>query len=359
MTKKNKTYRVMVHFEIVMIFFLVSLHKGEIAGALQSGAACQLLPTQYPVLQSSFFWLSDDTVVFQVGLGLPPNGISPNPEVWYAYEPSIEKLEQLTTMPDLIPIHYAQVAQRALTDYQPFDASLVRFSPSGRKVLYTQGDRTKNNLMYWLKDVDSNKTYSLDIPTYSSWMPTVDWFPNENQFIIQADASQVSPIYQVTLGQDGIRKTDLTALAPFKELGLGAFQNSVYGYWVAGLNPSGTTLILQPDGFTINEIYEHNAWIFDLTKATLQKPDFVITGDFQVRWKDDSTFIALSNLGVIEYDIRTQSTRVLLTLEETHAQWFGNNDASLSPKADFVISRSGAKSDDFDMGAVRICAIPE
>lgn len=352
MLKPNR--RFIIGFLVVMNFFIEINPLATYASPSKS--ACDLLETQYPILQSPFFWLSEGKVVFQVGLGLPAGGIIENPQVWYSYQLFDKKLERLATVPDLIPTQYIQLAKTELAAFYPLDTSLTLFSPSGRKALYVQ--RESQSMTYWLRDFDTDTSYSLEIPKYSGWQPYIHWFADEHEFIIQTEASQVTPIYLVRLEVDGVHKSDLTRTSPWKELGFELFSRSIIGYWFAGMSDNGRYLVFQPDAIPVDEKTEHNAWIVDLTTKHLIKPDFFLMGDFQIRWKNDNTFIALSNLGVIEYNIRQRTILVLLSPDDIGSAG-SDIRTGLSPKANYLISPMPVIVEPSAQVSVSVCMIPQ
>lgn len=331
---------------VAVLLLLVTLCTSMVSAQIDSASMCHAVPTEYSVLTSRWDWLDNDTVVFSVSPGNPPDGFIPNPIVWYRYHPSTDLLEQLEESPyQTPPIAADQVTD--LTNLQAGEDGLyeeVQISPSGSRFVYPRADQ--DGASYWFVDTETGIQIDLEIAVNNISLTTF-WSSDEHRFTVQGNEwpNSVVPIQLVTIQGQNATVERLSDIPPLSEYGVG-FRDS--GFWVMGLSPDGRYVILQP------ETADYLIWLLDLNLNEVTTLNFRSRGEMRVIWISPNTFIALTDMGVIQYEIETQNTNILATPEEIGLDSLGYG--SLSPDGHFLLGYRSGENGNVDSNLV-VCDV--
>ncbi|MBX3061949.1 MAG: hypothetical protein KF726_03180 [Anaerolineae bacterium] len=317
---------------ILLLVATIALPEQQVI-AYQSGNSCQMLPTQYPLLLSEFMWLDSDTVAFRVGNTLADDDLGAE-RLWYSYTNTNHKLLGSNTLPMVSSANSSLAAIKSNLDALGAESYWhLRMSPSNTKVIYPK--RVGEITTYWLLDTNTNASYDLRLSMLgalsNSSLPDVYWYPDEKTFILQTLPNSVSPILLGNISNTDLQLKLLAENPPWAEMGLG-----IIDFIVAGLSLDGRYLAVKPDPVTADGQYEAKLWIYDSQLAQLQKIDIYPMGNGKIRWISNSTFVALTLPGVIEYDVSTKKSSAILKSTETD-RLAAEGRTQISPNGQYII----------------------
>jgi hypothetical protein len=343
-SNKNKRYVGLLLIFLLIIGYPITNLK---AASLSS---CKRLDTVYPYLASDWQWLSVDKVAFNVTQGLPSGGIYVNHTQWYQYDLANDKLDKLTSTP-LQTANISSATLAKLKDLVPGKNGMsqgIHSSKSGTKLVYPR--KTQDRAVYWFIDLETGVEANLGLVAGSDVAankPDVFWFPDEKQFIISSVNSYTDHILWVA--ENG-QKIDIKRLAdtpPLSDYGPG-FADSAFR--VVGLNPTGGYLLILP------ESQDPIIWLDDLANKKITPLKIELRYDPFAIWTSNTTFEAVTKQGVIEYDVQSQSVKVLATLEGINLDNTGST-TRLSPDGKFLVTaHSGVNGTNTGAG-IEVCAL--
>jgi hypothetical protein len=146
----------------------------------------------------------------------------------------------------------------------------------------------------------------------------------------------------VSITRPGVVETPLATIKPFSD-----YQPGIRDFRVVGVSLSGRYLLTQP--------LTPGAWLYDFSTESLVTLDFFIYGNQQVVWVGKETFIALTDKGVIRYDLSAKKMDVLVSPKDIGLEtlWGGG---TLSPDGHFLaVYRVGSNG---AMGAqIEVCTV--
>ncbi len=293
-------------FLIMTIILVLSQFTGFAVQAQSDiPSACHVIPTKYANLESSWLWRDADTVIFSVSTGNGKNGLFPNPIIWYQYHPSTDQLEELKGDP-YREISKVVPALNNLMDIQTDTEGSYRnvaISSTGDRFVYPL--MGQNSGSYWYLDSKTGIKIDLgisariiDIPLKTFWATT------SQRFVVQGERSPTGYVPTKIFKIEGQKVSIqiLTDLPPFSTYGEGFRLSNIK---VMGISPDGQYLLIQP------ETMDNISWLYNLNTMQLSTINFMMLGE-KVIWKDDNHFLALNDVGAIQYDIQKQSTQILI-----------------------------------------------
>jgi hypothetical protein len=304
---------------------------------IERGARCKPLATEYSFLLTDWRWEDTNTVTFGVWNNALPNSFIKADYVWYRYTLSTNKLETLNDNPFNQPGLTASVLAKVKSIQPGFSGLYENLSISPSKQIlvypYQQGEKYDT----WVLNTRTNTEIPLGL---DRGYTKVLWSKNEQYALLTVPiypANVLDPIQLVTLTDALPKVQQLDQLQPLSEM-LSVSRN----FTVHGISPDGRYVIVKP------ETMEYVTWIFDLQQQKISTTKFLILGGLEVVWETPTTFIALTNLGAIEYDVESQSLKQLASAEEMGvgtpdlpavALVIGGN-TSLSPDGHYMMATS-------------------
>jgi len=276
-------------------------------------SACHVIPTKYTNLESSWLWRDADTVIFSVSPGNGKNGLFPNPIVWYQYHPSTDQLEELKDDP-YREISNVSSALSSLKDIQTDSQGSYRnvvVSPTGDRFIYPRIGQ--NSGSYWYADSKTGNQIDLGIPARIDISLKTFWATTSERFVVQGERSSTGyvPTKIVTIADKKAAIQTLMDLPPFSTYGE-VFRLSNIN--VMGISPDGQYILIQP------ETMDNISWLYNLNTSQLSTINFMILGE-KVIWIDNNHFVALTDMGAIQYDIQKQSRKILIP--SYHSKYLG------------------------------------
>jgi hypothetical protein len=306
---------------------------------------CTALNTRYQNLASGWRWLSDDNLVFRVSNGEIPGGIFTLVLLWYRYQPSTGKLEQLDSSPyDVAPIPNDKVAQ--LKNLQPGEDGRyegIATSKDGTKFIYARQNQDGQRPTFWLLDTTTNIEVDLGVSTVNGVQPDVFWFPDGKQFIVQNGSNVITPIRWVVQDGQNVLVQRLDELKPWSN-----FQPVFSDLEVAGVSPAATYIVAQP---MTDEI-----WLYDLARQQLTKLPFSLRGHRSIVWRSETVFRGFSKMGIFEYDIPNARMTVVVTPDELDLKNIVGG-AKLSPNGKFLTTPYFEQNGG-PLKGLKICTLP-
>lgn len=282
---------------LVYVYAVVSIIPTS--AQAERGSRCKALRTAYSELLPEWQWENSDSVIFGVTSGGVPNSIFVIRNAWYHYIISTDKLKTL----DNEPYNQLNVAPSVLSNLKDVEPGLggkyerVSISPSGRFVVYPrkQGDTYE----IWFLDTQKNRTVSLGIKAGST---SAVWSQDEQHIILPAPgySNFYSPIYLVSLKDDVPEVQPISQIPVLGNLLVPEFE-------VQGISPDGRYILIQP------QMYPLETWIFDLNTKVTFKTTFLIYGMGPVVWVTPTTFISVTDIGAVRYDVVSQRLEQLAT----------------------------------------------
>jgi hypothetical protein len=307
---------------LLLLFFLVLLSPAT-TGLSAQASLCKPLDTAYHFLATSWRWIAPDTVVFGVDQGgALVDSVAANQ--WYQYQPAADKLQALETSPFGISDLPAEKLAK-LSGLVPWENGLyerVYATPNGSKFVYLH--KIDGPITYWFADLENGVQADLGIGPLDDLPTDIFWFPGEQQFIIQNGSNGLIATLWATEASDKLTITRLDQGAPWSDS-----QAMGGDFVIAGLSPDGRYLLTQP--------LTGNLWAYDLEKKQQIPLDFTLWGDQHTVWTSTTAFRAITNLGVIEYDLLNQQRSVVGAPDDIQL----NNTSSsttLSPDGKFMLT---------------------
>lgn len=324
---------------LVQVFAAIPLAHGE--------NLCQTLPTENQYLASGFVWRDTDHVFFKDTNGEHGSAIFTPRSNWYEYQPSTSRLQistspydDLETLPDPIVRHRAEIQPGPYGLYE-----LVGLSPSQHFAVYPRLN-IYETAGYVLRNLEDQTLIDLDIPHDHPNLPfNAVWSADETRLILQGEnfPNSVLPTRLITL-KDGQPVVQLLAdVAPLDGYG-DNFKAS--GFFVMGISPDGNTIIMQP------ETVDYLMWSVDLAAKKITTLDFSMRGRPSVSWLDETTFAAVTDKGVIAYNLADQTTTILASPESIDLSTL--NYAQLSPDGTWL---TGERLGENNSHSIEICRI--
>jgi hypothetical protein len=294
---------------------------------------CHPLATKYHLVASNWQWIDTDTVVFSVGNGGRLGDLVPPDTVWYQYHPSLDQLEELDedqyrailSRSDAVVRHIPNLQLEENDSYKK-----LAFSPTENVVIYPRFASERAESTYWLINIDTGLELNLEIPTFTETGQPVSldvfWSGDERRFITQVEGlpNSFAPSRLVTLGDNQVDIQFLLEASPLTIYGTGFYESN---FRIKGFSPDGNIVLIRPD------VSEYVSWMVNLADQTIDEMNFSLYGD-RVVWRDDQTFITITNLGVIQYNLQTNEMKIIVSKMEIDGA-----GESLSPDGRFFMSR--------------------
>ncbi len=285
---------------LCLVGLAVLLTTVSVQAQVERGSRCQKLDTEFGLLYGRWRWLDADTVMFGVWDGFPDDLLTKPSYAWYQYHPTTGVLEKLNDN----PYNQLNIASSKLSQLKNVQAGLkglyenVNVSPKQNVIIYPRQDG--NTLDTWLIDPHINIETALGI---GGGYVDVIWRDDEKQLLLTGldNASNVlAPIQLVTLGGSKVSVQQLDKIKSLADI-LPASK----AFNVHGISPDGRYILITP------ETTQYITWVLDLNQEKVNPLKFLLTGLTKVVWTSPSTFIAITFLGAIRYDILTGKQEVL------------------------------------------------
>jgi hypothetical protein len=267
-------------------------------------------------MESGWWWRDADTVIFSVNSGNRKDFFVPNPLVWYQYHPSTDQLEELKDDPSK-EISNISAALVNLSDVQPDkDGSYrnVKISPTGDRFVYPHFNEKGSS--YWYNDSKTGTKIDLGVPSQigaNNISLNIFWSATSQLFVVEGQgwSNSYVPIKIITIDGEKSSIQSLTDLSPFSTYGEG-FRAS--NFRVMGISTDGQYILIQP------ETMDNISWLYNLNTAELSTINFAVRGE-QVIWLNATTFVAKTDVGVVQYDIQKQIIQTLVASKVLPSEW--------------------------------------
>jgi hypothetical protein len=307
---------------------------------MQEKFECHILSTELPLIASEWDWRTPTTVWFSVYNGSSPDFV-PRRYIWYEYNAETNVLTQLSESP-YTSATITSGAQRSLAatieEFPDFYYAAVS-SPDTTRLIYPQG--SPDTATYWLLDMTTNTQTDLGIRIFN--VPTrVQWTADGNQFMITGIANSISPAYIVQ-----IKGREVTLRSVF-DVSIPLFENSrevleSAGHVPLGLSPDGRYVVVQP------QLTPYLMWLIDRETNQFYTLPFASVG-YELIWDSADKFLALTDLGIIEYTISTQSYTVIAAPD---AGLYGTFSPDGRFTARFAYGEVGEEDNEFSVCRIR------
>ncbi len=318
---------------------------------IHSASVCSALNTETSFITSIWNWTSPSTVVFGTGNGLSTEGIYQTSTTWYEYNTSSNFLQKLSASPykdDKTAMGNINGVQNfSLANIEPGENGVfegIHISPDGTKAIFPhKGDKQT----YWVTDITGK--FSVDSGIAASDTPKRDdinafWFSHNTQLILQSGPNNVSPILLVLLGTTSGTVQHLAEIKPWS-----LYQPAYEQFTVAGVSSDGKYIISQPA--------TPNLWLYIAGAPDFISLDFHLLGDLRIAWKNASEFIALTNRGVISYNILNNNYVILKTISQLNLTDDDDSRDSLSPDGKYLLVQHNGANGVTTADEIDICTI--
>ncbi len=284
---------------------------------------CEPLETEYFLLSSRWYWLDDATVVFQVWNGGNAASTTPSITQWYEYDFLTSTLRQIDDNPlDVMPENALPDAEQANTDDLNGESTHLEqhFLSNGDRLIYPREAGEESAYIY--VDATTGIEIDLGITAPDNFTLQAVWSADHTQVILHMPVfgNAIFPARLIEIQGDRALVTALQDIEEFSEVG-----QSDAAFTIMGLSPEGQYVVIDP-------YVTFNISVFDLVSKTWMVLDLIPRGERVVRWLDEDSFTALTQIGVVVYHLDTLEYEVIAPLEQ-----LGNRtlSGSLSPDADY------------------------
>jgi hypothetical protein len=291
---------------------------------------CFPLNTTYPHVSTNWTWLDDATIVFEVSNFERPDSLVAREDIWYQYDFQSGSLTTLLVSPLNTFMNIPMTVADDLVGLAANETGTfmeIEVSPSQQALVYPRSTSSGEENSYWYLDVSTGMQVELNISRNAVLAAETIWASQAPRFVFQGNDirnSEVFPTVYVSMEQNIPEITVLQDLQAFRSLG-----QYGQGFTVMGINHEGRYLIIDPI------LIDNRVQIFDWETQTWEVLAFKALGERRIVWTDTpNQFIALTDQGVIRYDIETEQTEIIkLPSQLGHIALSG----SLSPTGEYLI----------------------
>lgn len=288
-------------------------------------------------LTADWFWIDEDLAAFNASSN---RVFQPTRFSWYLYSTRSHTFEPVSDAVIADLYTRGMPANRAMLQ-TPLSPDFFEISRRGSVLL--EG-RTDGGLMFYLTDLRDGRRWQIGTVAPVT-APQAFWSADENTIIIQdiISASERVPVQVVRLSETTMQRElliDVLQASPQIEfLRTASFR-------VVGMSPDARYVVLRflmPDS---------NLWVMDLNnpEQMIDLP-FDITQSESLIWVDTHTFLTVTDEGIVEYRIDTQTTRLVTPHAEILAMVIGGY---LSPNGEWIVG-SWWTNDPNEVSRVRLC----
>jgi hypothetical protein len=300
---------------------------------------CHKIPTHYAQLRAGWFWQDEDTVFFSVHPGNYGSAIFRNPVMWYAYHPSTDELVELRRNPYLEvrgtsvpPESLLFIPRNKWGSYED-----VSVSPLGDALVYSEYDPKTAMNHHWYENRLTGQR--IELMTRRNYIPLkIFWSANGQRFVVEDYNNGLSPTRVFTLHGSDVITQYLNDTPHLQKYGL---LMPVANLRVYGISPDGKYIVGMPE-------LNYETWLFDWDQNEVHVLNFSLHGD-NVVWLNNTTFVAMTNLGVIEYDVEDRAMKIRPTTESI-ASFAGN----LSPDGKFNLIQQWGGTENTGLWVCRV-----
>jgi len=293
---------------------------------------CLPLNTTYPHVSTTWTWLDDATVVFEVSNNERSDSLVARENIWYQYDFQTGSLTTLMASPLNTLVNLPVTTATDLIDLAENRAGTfaeVDVSPSQQALVYPRNAFNEEDDAYWYLDISTDRQIDLNISRDADLPADTIWASQASRFVFQGKDirnSEVFPTVYVTMESNIPEMTVLQDLEAFGSIG-----QYGQGFTVMGINPEGRYLIIDPI------LIDNWVRILDWETQTWKVLAFKARGERRIVWTETpNEFVTLTDQGVIRYNIDTEQTEIIKLPSE-----LGNIalSGSLSPTGAYLIGQ--------------------
>lgn len=276
----------------------------------------------------------NDSIIFSASIGLPINsqyrvwgGLSAPTPVWYRFWPDEQRLEQFNISPYLIypRLPLETLSTLLVSQWGQYIFDLVYPSPTGNEVIYPRTDGAffpaleNAETRYWFSDLETGSAVNLEISASAGYdFPVLNtfWFPGENQVVAQSVFGLHPKPVLIDIDTTRVTVTPLIEIYPWTK-----FDSDLYSLRFIALSPSGQHMVVAVQSRVSDPF---NLMLYDGARDELiSLGQYEFGFDPTAVWLDDNNLLAVTPLGVIEYNLTQQAATTLVNIDLLVPQTMG------------------------------------